>query len=263
MKGTTIQRKISVEAVSFSAHVDFSQNSEFIEEVGAQHVVSLDIKFILEMIAQPSFRFLFMASRQQWADCALLWPQDIKNVMKMWKYTRHEILRLYNSLFVVNGWQRQVLDLIRLLPGHSNRLIGHWRFGRQTSSERRYSVWITGLEGLFVYPTWSTGFEGLRWPHNMHRYTTAENCSRSWLEPCQVASWRHVWECRGRFGQGWHPDDESKSACFWYDLKNKLFQSLQRSWESWTSNILTFTSSRWNGSQVRATIWSLIRRWRL
>lgn len=40
LKGATIQRKISVEAVSFSAHVDFSQNSEFIEQVGAQHVVS-------------------------------------------------------------------------------------------------------------------------------------------------------------------------------------------------------------------------------
>ncbi|KAF9522663.1 beta-lactamase-like protein [Crepidotus variabilis] len=39
MKGNTIQRKISVEGISFSAHVDFSQNSEFIELVGAQHVV--------------------------------------------------------------------------------------------------------------------------------------------------------------------------------------------------------------------------------
>ena len=65
MKGTTIQRKISVETVSFSAHVDFSQNSEFIEEVGAQHVVSSDIQLILEMIAEPLFRFLFMANRQQ------------------------------------------------------------------------------------------------------------------------------------------------------------------------------------------------------
>ena len=40
MKGATIQRKISVDPISFSAHVDFSQNSEFIEQVGAQHVVS-------------------------------------------------------------------------------------------------------------------------------------------------------------------------------------------------------------------------------
>lgn len=39
MKGTTIPRKISVEYISFSAHVDYSQNSEFIELVKAQHVV--------------------------------------------------------------------------------------------------------------------------------------------------------------------------------------------------------------------------------
>ena len=39
LKGTTIPRKISVEYISFSAHVDYSQNSEFIELVKAQHVV--------------------------------------------------------------------------------------------------------------------------------------------------------------------------------------------------------------------------------
>jgi len=40
LKGTTIPRKISVDYISFSAHVDYSQNSEFIEQVKAQHVVS-------------------------------------------------------------------------------------------------------------------------------------------------------------------------------------------------------------------------------
>ncbi|KIJ58376.1 hypothetical protein HYDPIDRAFT_34247 [Hydnomerulius pinastri MD-312] len=39
LKGNTIQRKISVGYISFSAHVDYSQNSEFIEQVKAQHVV--------------------------------------------------------------------------------------------------------------------------------------------------------------------------------------------------------------------------------
>lgn len=39
LKGATIPRKISVDYVSFSAHVDYSQNSEFIELVKAQHVV--------------------------------------------------------------------------------------------------------------------------------------------------------------------------------------------------------------------------------
>lgn len=37
--GHSIPRKLSVEEISFSAHVDYSQNSEFIELVKAQHVV--------------------------------------------------------------------------------------------------------------------------------------------------------------------------------------------------------------------------------
>ncbi|XP_006460662.1 hypothetical protein AGABI2DRAFT_203789 [Agaricus bisporus var. bisporus H97] len=39
LKGATIPRRISVDEISFSAHVDYAQNSEFIEQVRAQHVV--------------------------------------------------------------------------------------------------------------------------------------------------------------------------------------------------------------------------------
>ncbi|KAK0212026.1 beta-lactamase-like protein [Armillaria fumosa] len=39
VKGGIISRKISVDYISFSAHVDYSQNSEFIELVKAQHVI--------------------------------------------------------------------------------------------------------------------------------------------------------------------------------------------------------------------------------
>ncbi|KJA20072.1 hypothetical protein HYPSUDRAFT_68852 [Hypholoma sublateritium FD-334 SS-4] len=39
LKGATIPRKLSVDDISFSAHVDYSQNAEFIETVKAQHVV--------------------------------------------------------------------------------------------------------------------------------------------------------------------------------------------------------------------------------
>ncbi|KAJ2912415.1 hypothetical protein MD484_g7997, partial [Candolleomyces efflorescens] len=39
LKGNTIPRKISVDTISFSAHVDYAQNSEFIQSVKAQHVV--------------------------------------------------------------------------------------------------------------------------------------------------------------------------------------------------------------------------------
>ncbi|KAI0341996.1 Metallo-hydrolase/oxidoreductase [Trametopsis cervina] len=39
VKGHTIPRKLSVDEISFSAHVDYSQNSEFIEAIHAQHIV--------------------------------------------------------------------------------------------------------------------------------------------------------------------------------------------------------------------------------
>ena len=39
-KGNMIQRRLTVDDISFSAHVDFSQNSEFIEAVKAKHIVN-------------------------------------------------------------------------------------------------------------------------------------------------------------------------------------------------------------------------------
>ena len=38
-EGQTIPRRLSVDEISFSAHVDFSQNSEFIELVKARQIV--------------------------------------------------------------------------------------------------------------------------------------------------------------------------------------------------------------------------------
>ena len=43
LKGATIPRKISVDYISFSAHVDYPQNSDFIEQVKAQHVVRVPV----------------------------------------------------------------------------------------------------------------------------------------------------------------------------------------------------------------------------
>lgn len=43
-KGTLIPRRLSVDEISFSAHVDYTQNSEFIEMVKAQHVVCQSYK---------------------------------------------------------------------------------------------------------------------------------------------------------------------------------------------------------------------------
>ncbi|KAK8861462.1 endoribonuclease YSH1 [Kwoniella newhampshirensis] len=39
LKGGNIPRRLTVKEISFGAHVDYSQNSKFIQEIGAQHIV--------------------------------------------------------------------------------------------------------------------------------------------------------------------------------------------------------------------------------
>ena len=81
-KGNPIQRKISVDYISFSAHVDYSQNSEFIELVKAQHVVR---PFILHPVSLDGlcYRCLSTESKLQWVVYALQWLPGIKTEMKM------------------------------------------------------------------------------------------------------------------------------------------------------------------------------------
>jgi cleavage and polyadenylation specificity factor subunit 3 len=42
--GMPIPRKCSVDEVSFSAHVDYAQNSDFIEQVKPKHIVRSQIQ---------------------------------------------------------------------------------------------------------------------------------------------------------------------------------------------------------------------------
>lgn len=71
LKGHSIPRKISVDYISFSAHVDYSQNSEFIEQVRAQHVVSDSLSHLSHrtVITMLLCRSLSMVNRLQWAVC--------------------------------------------------------------------------------------------------------------------------------------------------------------------------------------------------
>ena len=99
-----IPRRLSVEYISFSAHVDGPQNTEFIEAVGARHVVS-PILFSKKKIDEALVyrkskgrfliwfidRFWFMASRQRWPGCAGLCKLDIKIEMRTSRSTRRKI----------------------------------------------------------------------------------------------------------------------------------------------------------------------------
>lgn len=46
MDGRKVPLKMSVDYISFSAHVDFTQNSKFIDDVKAPHVVCIFCHFI-------------------------------------------------------------------------------------------------------------------------------------------------------------------------------------------------------------------------
>jgi hypothetical protein len=66
VKGGMIPRKISVAYISFSAHVDYSQNSEFIELVKAQHVVNPSALLPLNGILTILVRSWFTGNRPPW-----------------------------------------------------------------------------------------------------------------------------------------------------------------------------------------------------
>jgi hypothetical protein len=67
LNGGMIPRKISVADISFSAHVDYTQNSEFIELVKAQHVVITRFSgYLIPQNFNNRPRSWFTGSRTTW-----------------------------------------------------------------------------------------------------------------------------------------------------------------------------------------------------
>lgn len=50
MNGHKIPLRMSIETVSFAQHVDGTQNTEFLEQIGADHVVRL---LVLSLACRP------------------------------------------------------------------------------------------------------------------------------------------------------------------------------------------------------------------
>jgi Cft2 family RNA processing exonuclease len=67
MDGRKVPLKMSVDYVSFSAHVDFAQNSQFIDDVKAPHVVCILHYYYLhrKLTRFISYRFSFMVKQMQ------------------------------------------------------------------------------------------------------------------------------------------------------------------------------------------------------
>lgn len=108
LKGAPIQRKISVEYISFSAHVDYAQNSEFIEAVKAQHVVStLFFRGIDKFIENfDIYRCSSMANRLPWVVSALQCRPASRNGTKMLKYIHHGTWNRFSFHSAGSVWQR-------------------------------------------------------------------------------------------------------------------------------------------------------------
>ena len=47
LSGQKIPRRMSIEVISFAAHVDFTHNSQFIELIDANHIVRILLTIIL------------------------------------------------------------------------------------------------------------------------------------------------------------------------------------------------------------------------
>ena len=100
LKGATIPRKISVDYISFSAHVDYSQNSEFIEAVRAQHVVSPPLR--------PSpFSFLCFGQLTSRLEAGTLWV-SIPCCVKRQRVQEEAALVRALTFSLVTGGQRIV-----------------------------------------------------------------------------------------------------------------------------------------------------------
>lgn len=56
LSGAKIPLRMEVDYISFSAHVDYTQNSKFIDEIKAPHVVCRAFFFIYLSIFNPSQR---------------------------------------------------------------------------------------------------------------------------------------------------------------------------------------------------------------
>ncbi len=103
LKGHTIPRKISVDYISFSAHVDFSQNSEFIELIKAQHVVRSFLQQLHILLMMPFARSWFMVNKTTWVVSAQQCQLGTNIATKTSKYTPLAISRHWNSPSVARG----------------------------------------------------------------------------------------------------------------------------------------------------------------
>jgi hypothetical protein len=87
-----IPRRLSVEYISFSAHVDGPQNTEYIEAVGARHVVSTSVLTVIRVTFKcHNVRFSCMANKLPWVVYAVHYKPDTRIETKTSRFIHPKI----------------------------------------------------------------------------------------------------------------------------------------------------------------------------
>ncbi|KAK0485954.1 beta-lactamase-like protein [Armillaria novae-zelandiae] len=141
IKGGMIPRKISVDYISFSAHVDYSQNSEFIELVKAQHVVHGEQTAMGRLRAAMTSRY-----KEREEDVKIHTPRNLETL---------------NLSFRGERVAKAIGTLADAGATNKRRLV-------RSSSRKR----------LFIHPLGSAGFTGLHRAFYMYCHAKTESRSR-------------------------------------------------------------------------------------
>ena len=65
LKGGTIPRRATVKEISFGAHVDYAQNSKFIQEISPQHIVLVHGEAVAMARLRAALRDSYVARGQE------------------------------------------------------------------------------------------------------------------------------------------------------------------------------------------------------
>ncbi|KAF9222508.1 Metallo-hydrolase/oxidoreductase [Gyrodon lividus] len=118
LKSTPIPRRISVNYISFSAHVDYSQNSEFIELINAEHVVLVHG----EQTAMRRLRAAMTARyKTRGVDLKIHTPRNIETLEL--SFLRDHIGRVIGTLAVNVPSEGDILSGLVVAKDHSYTLL--------------------------------------------------------------------------------------------------------------------------------------------
>ncbi|KAF9244896.1 beta-lactamase-like protein [Melanogaster broomeanus] len=118
LRSIPIPRKLSVDYVSFSAHVDYSQNSEFIELINAEHVVLVHG----EQTAMSRLRTAMTARyRDRGVDLKIYTPRNLETLEL--SFYREHVAKVIGTLAAKVPGEGDILSGLLVTRDHSSVLL--------------------------------------------------------------------------------------------------------------------------------------------